>query len=362
MKRKTPFSPSLVQRTFPKKRIQRQRTTTKVPWIGFNEMKLHLYNTFTTTTTTTTTATATTTTTTTRANQLIQNTRSSNKVVGEFLDEIGFYQSITVTEDSPIYQARSKYQDIEVHTSHHYGKILVLDGVTQLTERDADAYNEMMAHMPMMEHMEPKRVLVIGGGDGYVVSEVLKHPSVEHVDHVELDEDVIKVCQTHFSWGKAWDDPRVTLHVTDGAAFARNAPKGYYDVIIQDSSDPFGWDEDGNEFELPSAVLYTKEHLENLYQALSSDGVLNFQTDTYNLPHDLEDAKEWREKLLEIGFESSRYGSLSISSYPTGQFGFLLCKKINGSGPNLAEVERRFDDMVERGLSTTYYQPKFQEG
>jgi spermidine synthase len=86
--------------------------------------------------------------------------------LGEYDEESGFFQSIATTADSPIYKSKSKYQDIEIHESKFYGKILVLDGVLQLTERDADAYNEMMAHVPMFAHSNPKRVLVIGGGDG----------------------------------------------------------------------------------------------------------------------------------------------------------------------------------------------------
>ena len=92
--------------------------------------------------------------------------------VGELTEETGFYQSIAVTEDSPLFKRQSKYQSIEVYRSEYYGRILILDGVLQLTERDADSYNEMMAHMAMMQHKNPKRALVIGGGDGYVLSEV----------------------------------------------------------------------------------------------------------------------------------------------------------------------------------------------
>lgn len=96
----------------------------------------------------------------------------AKKTVGDGETETGFYQSITVSEESPIYKTKSKYQEIEVHESEYYGKILVLDNVVQLTQRDADSYNEMMAHIPMMQHKEPKRALVIGGGDGYVLKEV----------------------------------------------------------------------------------------------------------------------------------------------------------------------------------------------
>lgn len=92
--------------------------------------------------------------------------------IGEIERSIGFYQAIELAEDSLIYRKQSKYQAIEVHQTKHFGKLLLLDGVIQLTERDADSYNEMMAHVPMFQHPNPKRVLIIGGGDGYVLKEV----------------------------------------------------------------------------------------------------------------------------------------------------------------------------------------------
>lgn len=284
-------------------------------------------------------------------------------VIGEYIAETGFYQSMRLTEDAPIVSTRSKYQDITVVESDYYGKILVLDGVVQLTEKDADSYNEMMAHIPMMSHNAPSRVLVIGGGDGYVLSEVLKHPMVEHVDHVDLDEGVISVCRDYFSWGKAWDDPRVKLHVADGAAFIRDAEAGSYDVIIQDSSDPFTWDDDGAVIDLPSGVLYSQSHFENLVRVLSPGGALNLQAETFQIPSDLKGIGNWRSNLLDAGFKSAKYGSLAISSYPTGQIGFMLCKKSpedNDRIPTIDDVVRRFGEMVRKGKATSYYQPKLQ--
>ena len=95
-------------------------------------------------------------------------------VIGELMAETGFYQSMTLSsdEEQPLYHTRSQYQDISIVKTDYYGKVLILDGVVQLTERDADSYNEMMAHIAMMATSEPKRVLVVGGGDGYVLSEV----------------------------------------------------------------------------------------------------------------------------------------------------------------------------------------------
>mmetsp|Transcript_7209 Transcript_7209/g.10565 ORF Transcript_7209/g.10565 Transcript_7209/m.10565 type:complete len:342 (-) Transcript_7209:154-1179(-) len=275
-------------------------------------------------------------------------------------DETGFYYSLAVSNDSPIFTRQSKYQKIEVHKSDHYGKILLLDGVIQLTEVDGDSYNEMMAHMAMMQHKNPKRVLVLGGGDGYVLSEVLKHDSVTEVHHVDLDGDVVDVCKEFFSWGSAWEDPRVTLHIEDGAAFVANAPSGHYDVIIQDSSDPWTYDVEGNLIPLPSGVLYGESHFENIHRILSPQGIFNFQAETFNIPSDLAGIIEWRKRLLGVGFQTARYGSLMISSYTGGQIGFLLCEKDPKTGTNMGEVRSRFEKMERDDRGTTYYQPKLQ--
>lgn len=288
-------------------------------------------------------------------------------VIGELMAETGFYQSMTLSsdEEQPLYHTRSQYQDISIVKTDYYGKVLILDGVVQLTERDADSYNEMMAHIAMMATSEPKRVLVVGGGDGYVLSEVLKHESVVSVDHVDLDGEVIETCRKHFPWGKAWQDPRVNLHIADGAKFVANAKDGYYDAIIQDSSDPYTWSDDGKKLELPSNILYSEQHFRHILRILRPGGVFNFQAETFNIPSDLEGISEWRSQALDVGFFSARYGSLMISSYPTGQIGFLLCSKSDNksstdSAPTLKEVEERFAQMVRRGDRTTYYQPKLQ--
>eukprot|EP00523_Entomoneis_sp_CCMP467_P009226 CAMPEP_0168736726 /NCGR_PEP_ID=MMETSP0724-20121128/10010_1 /TAXON_ID=265536 /ORGANISM="Amphiprora sp., Strain CCMP467" /LENGTH=500 /DNA_ID=CAMNT_0008783935 /DNA_START=24 /DNA_END=1526 /DNA_ORIENTATION=+ len=306
-------------------------------------------------------------------------------MIGEGIDETGFYQSIRLqapthnnnnkndsndvshNKNSPIlYQTRSHYQDIQVLQSQAYGKILVLDGVVQLTERDADSYNEMMAHVPMFEHPHPQRVLIIGGGDGYVLHEVLKHDTVTHVDHVDLDGSVIETCQQHFAWGaQAWADPRVSLHIADGAAFVRNAPPGTFDVIIQDSSDPWTWGPDGSPVELPSAVLYEPDHFAALFRALKPGGLLNLQAETLNIPSDLEGIRTWREQAQGVGFARARYGSLMISSYPTGQIGFLLCETAAPSepeqgAPSERRIVERYQQMVQQGKATSYYHPPLQ--
>lgn len=278
----------------------------------------------------------------------------------EYITESGFFQSISLMDEQPIAIFQSKFQEIAIYRSKHYGKVLMLDGVIQLTERDANSYNEMVAHPAMFTHPNPKRVLVIGGGDGYVVSEVLKHPGVEHVDHVDLDRDVVDICRVHFDWGACWDDERVHLHIEDGAVFIQNKI-GFYDVIIQDSSDPYTWNKDsGEKVQLPSETLYTREHFVNVWNALAHDGIFSFQAETFNIASDMESILEWRSRVLDVGFASAKYGSIYISSYPTGQIGFMLCekdKRIQAEAALMKDIENRFQKMTERGIHTTYYHP-----
>lgn len=298
--------------------------------------------------------------------------RYNKHVVGEDMYEIGFYQSIGLQNSGkPLYSKHSKYQQIDVYQTSHYGKILVLDNVVQLTERDADAYNEMMSHISMMEHANPSKVLVVGGGDGYIVSEVLKHESVAQVDHVDLDGDVVEVCKEYFpDLGKrAWKevergaDGLVNLRIGDGAKFVRDeATAEFYDVIIQDSSDAETWDAEGNVITLPSSVLYSSKYFSDVYRILGPAGVFIFVADTFNIPSCVDDIRKWRRDLINAGFLSCSYGSITISSYATGQIGFLMCRKSEHDLISHKKlVQNRYDRMVERGLETSYYHPKLQE-
>eukprot|EP00536_Pseudo-nitzschia_multiseries_P002045 jgi/Psemu1/294674/fgenesh1_pm.27_\ len=271
-----------------------------------------------------------------------------------------------MAENSLLFAKRSKYQAIEVHQSKYFGKMLVLDGVIQLTERDADSYNEMMAHVPMFQHANPKRVLVVGGGDGYVLKEVLKHPSVEHVDHVDLDEDVVRTCEKFFpQWGDAWNDPRAHLHICDGAKFIRDKPDNYYDVIIQDSSDPWIAGEDGVMIPLPSGVLYEEEHICEMFRVLKPNGILNIQVSGRGVlqrSHVSGGDRHVEETMEACGFKRSRYGNIHTVSYPTGQIGLLLGEKNPSASSKMASVLKRFKKIVDNGSKTSYYHPPLQRG
>ena len=129
-----------------------------------------------------------------------------------------------------------------------------------------------------------------------------------------MDAEVIEVCKKHFPWGPAWSDPGVMLHIANGSLFVANAPSNYYDVIIQNSSDPHTWNDDGSMHALPSEVLYMKNHFQNIHRVLKPGGLFNFQAEAFQIPGDLEGISEWRRLALNVGFADARYGTLSISS------------------------------------------------
>jgi spermidine synthase len=275
--------------------------------------------------------------------------------------EIGYIQSLLVNTP-PITSVKSTYQTIEIYNSSHFGKVFVLDNCLQLTERDAPHYNEMLAHVPVMEYLahldhgggggdedkdresdtlpEPyMKVLVLGGGDGYVVSELLKHPQIQRIDHVELDEEVINTSKQYLPWSDAWKSERVNLVIGDGSQFVKQqVEKGQsYHVIVQDASDPFWLEDDGSVTIAPSSVLYEAAHFERLYKLLhhparGEGGVLMIQAESYNIPSNLESIRKWRMQLQDLGFKNVRYGSISISTYPMGQIGFFSAHAFGGGG------------------------------
>ncbi|KVI05620.1 Spermidine/spermine synthase family [Cynara cardunculus var. scolymus] len=186
-----------------------------------------------------------------------------------------------------LFQGKSDYQDVMVFQSATYGKVLVLDGVIQLTERDECAYQEMITHLPLCSIPNPKKVLVVGGGDGGVLREVARHSSVEHIDICEIDKMVVDVSKEFFpDVAVGYEDPRVTLHIGDGVAFLKAAPEGSYDAVIVDSSDPIGILPPP----CPAQELFEKPFFESIAKALRPGGVVCTQAESIWLHmHIIED-------------------------------------------------------------------------
>lgn len=187
----------------------------------------------------------------------------------------GFAQAIQV--DDILYDGRSAFQHIQVATSRLFGRMLVLDDAVQTTEQDEYVYHEMLAHLPLVTHPSPRRVLVIGGGDGGSLEEILKH-QVNHATMVEIDRDVVDVCRRFLPAisGTAFDDARVRLLINDGIEFVRTTAERF-DVILVDSTDPKG----------PGVALFSPEFYAACARILSDDGVLAAQSGSLLYQRDL---------------------------------------------------------------------------
>ncbi|GAB2293963.1 hypothetical protein Dimus_028177 [Dionaea muscipula] len=213
-----------------------------------------------------------------------------------------------------LFKEKSKYQEVLVFESSSYGKVLVLDGIVQLTEKDECAYQEMITHLPLCSIKSPKNVLVVGGGDGGVLREISRHGSVELIDICEIDEMVIDVSKKFFpELSVGFEDPRVQLYIGDAAEFLRHAPQGKYDAIIVDSSDPVG----------PAKELVEEPFFETTARALRPGGVLCSMAESIWLhTHLIQDTLSICRRTFR---GSVHYAWASVPTYPSGVIGFLIC-------------------------------------
>jgi len=176
-----------------------------------------------------------------------------------------------------LYHTKSPYQEILVFENPFFGKVLVLDGVVQLTERDEFIYHEMLAHVPMMAHPNPKKVLIIGGGDGGTLREVLKHKTVEEAVLVDIDKEVIETSKKFFpTLSKAFNDSRAIVVNEDGFKYLQDY-ENEFDVIIVDSTDPVGY----------AYALTTEEFFKMVFRALKEEGIYVGQSESIHYHLDI---------------------------------------------------------------------------
>ncbi|MFB6467202.1 polyamine aminopropyltransferase [Cytobacillus sp. Hz8] len=257
-------------------------------------------------------------------------------------DNIRF--SIKVSEH--LYTAKSPYQQIDIFDSEEMGKFLIIDGIVMLTSKDEFIYHDMIVHVPMATNPNIKKALVIGGGDGGTVRELTRYPSIESIHMVEIDEMVVKAVKEYLplTSGKL-DDPRVSLHFEDGAAFIKNTQEKY-DLIIVDSTDPIG----------PGEGLFTNEFYQDCYNALAEDGILVNQCES---PFYEKNAKEMRRAISKIKklFPIAEVYQYNMPTYPSGHwlFGFAS-KKYHPIRDFQPEKWKEF------GLKTKYYNTEVHQG
>lgn len=245
-----------------------------------------------------------------------------------------------------LYHGRSEIQEIAVLDTVEFGRVLVLDDCLMLTEKDEFIYHEMITHPAMAIHPNPKNILIIGAGDGGTLREICRYPGVETIDLVEIDEDVIDVSQRFFPQLRSgFDDPRVTVHINDGLAYVRSFEEEY-DIIIVDSTDPFG----------PGEGLFTREFYGNCYEALREDGLLINQHES---PYYRNDAREVQRTHLrtKASFPINELYQVHIPTYPSGHwlFGFIS-KKYDP----VADLDA--DRWNAYGIKTRYYNTDLHKG
>ena len=241
--------------------------------------------------------------------------------------------------DKQLYSGQSEFQRIDVFESLEFGRVLMLDGYIMLTEKDEFIYHEMMVHVPLCVHPNPKKVLVIGGGDGGTVRELTRYSGIEKIDLVEIDEAVVKVCEQYLpqTAGKLSDE-RVNKIYEDGLKYIRHH-ENEYDVILVDSTDPFG----------PGEGLFTKEFYGNCFRALKEDGIMVNQHESPFYEQDAVAMQRAHKRITE-SFPLARVYQAHIPTYPSGHwlFGFAS-KKYH------PVKDADFEKWKNMGIKTRYY-------
>lgn len=257
-------------------------------------------------------------------------------------DDVNF----TIKVKKQLYSAKSYYQQIDILDTFEFGRVLVLDGFIMLTEKDEYIYHEMVTHVPMAVNPDIRNVLVIGAGDGGTIRELTRYDTIENIDMVEIDGQVVEVCKEYLPQTACkFDDPRVNLYIEDGLKFVRRK-SGEYDLIIVDSTDPFG----------PGEGLFTKEFYGNCFKALTDCGILiNQHESTYYDSY--VDMVKRTHKRIGSAFPVSMVYQSHIPTYPSGHWLFGFAAK------NLHPVyDLQADRWESLGLKTKYYNTDLHKG
>ena len=242
-------------------------------------------------------------------------------------------------------RVQSAFQDIMVFESHSHGRVMLLDGVVQITEADEFVYQEMLTHVPLLAHGSAARVLIIGAGDGGVLKRVLEHRNVNSAVMVEIDGEVIRLAKEHMPMigGDAWNDPRARVIVGDGIDHVKTAPDSSYDAIIVDSTDPIGVGE----------VLFTDEFYRNAARILSDGGLIVNQC---GVP--FQQADELRDTSLRRRAFFPHVGAY-VAAVPTSVGGFMtLGFAAKQPGLDAVPVETLRQRATAAGISGRYWTPE----
>ncbi|MDQ3072355.1 MAG: polyamine aminopropyltransferase [Bacteroidota bacterium] len=242
-----------------------------------------------------------------------------------------------------LYRKQTPYQKVEVFESYAYGKLLAIDNMVMVTERDEHAYHEMIVHVPMLTHKNVKKVLVIGGGDGGTVREIFRHKGVEEVVMVEIDEAVVEASRQHLpQLTTELDNPKLRLIIGDGIKYVVESPSEAFDLVIVDSSDPVG----------PAEGLFSKEFFENAHRILKPGGLLVGQSESPRF-HVKAFQELFRVYADVFGKDKVHCYLIFISTYPTGMWSFCYLSK--GETHPIHSFDRKLAEDFANDQKLNYY-------
>ena len=258
-----------------------------------------------------------------------------------FRYEISPHISVYLECKGILHSGQSSFQRIEVVESLDFGRMLVLDGVINLTERDEFVYHEMLAHVPLFSHPNPKKVLIVGGGDGGTAREVLKHEGINRIQQVEIDGEVIAISKKYFpSLGLALGHPKMNVLIMDAVKYVREIGEKF-DIILIDSTDPVIEQSEG---------LFTGSFYMDCLNALTEQGILAAQVGDITFETDLVTSIFTR--LKEV-FPVVRIYLAPIPSYTMVPYSFAFCSKTIEPKTGSASLRR-----IGRGFQARYYNPQ----
>jgi len=245
-----------------------------------------------------------------------------------------------------LYSVQSPFQKIDILESEEFGRFFTLDGYMMVTEKDEFIYHEMIVHVAMATNLNIKKVLVIGAGDGGTVRELTRYPTIEHIDMVEIDKMVVDVCKEFLPQTACkLDDPRVHLYFEDGLRYIRSK-ENEYDLIIVDSTDPFG----------PGEGLFTKEFYGNCFKALTEDGILVNQHENAYYTSFAQSMRRAHCRIVNL-FPICKVYQAHIPTYPSGHWLFGFASKKYDPVADL-----KADAWNQLGIYTRYYNTDLHRG
>ncbi|HZJ90613.1 MAG TPA: polyamine aminopropyltransferase [Oscillospiraceae bacterium] len=245
-----------------------------------------------------------------------------------------------------LFSQKSDFQQIDIYDTYEFGLILVMDGAIMLTEKDEFIYHEMIVHVAMAVHPDVKKVLLIGGGDGGALRELCSYPGIEQIEMVEIDPLVVDVAKEYLpEVASAFSDPRLNLIFADGLRYVRHLKRSY-DLMIIDSTDPFG----------PGESLFTREFYGNCSKGLREGGILINQHESPYYKNDAQEAHSIFKKTNQI-FSTAKVYQAHIPTYPSGHwlFGFMS----DSLDPIADHDPNRWESL---NIKTRYYNSDLHKG